>query len=133
MYQNNIYRRLKSEIFVSSKLYFSDSSCAWAPLMMIYCESLSRNHIQLKFSNPQNDSNILFFVVTLLDSSDVEVDKTRIPNNIKNDMISCEFQSVKSGYYTVSVTIILPQNSCIVFKSDLFFVGPEVKGIFLNT
>lgn len=130
-----MYYYIKSGIFLSFQLYFSGSSCTWTPLVMVYSESLTRNHIQLKFTNPRNDSNILFFVVTLLDSSDVEIDKTRIPSNIKNDMIFCEFQPVKSGYYTVSVSIILPQESCLVFKSDLFFVGSEVKGIFflINT
>lgn len=128
----NFCIRLKTGIFVRFWLYFLGPSCSWTPLVMLYCESLVNNHVQLKFTNLQNDSNILFFAVTLLDSSDVEVDKTRIPSNIKNDMISCEFQHVKSGYYTVSVSVILLQESCFVFKSDLFFVGSEVKGTFLN-
>ena len=114
---------------------FSDSSCNWTPLVMLYHEGLSRNHVQLKFSNPQNDSDILFYVVNLLDSSGTKVDELKIPANIKNNMIFCEFQSVKSGYYSILISLVLSEESCIIFKSDLkkpFLVGAEVRGNFFS-
>ncbi|KAG8176979.1 hypothetical protein JTE90_024799 [Oedothorax gibbosus] len=95
--------------------------CDWQPVIMVFCGSLAKGVIKVKFSRPPSQFLISSCTVELVDNSTNEIiSNSIVSTNNTEDMLVAKFLLVPEGLYKVVVKPYL--ENCLFTTTEVFQV-----------